>query len=556
MSRLHSLSLCFALVLISPVPGNAQVKDDFVQALVRLANAANGVFGDEGPVVLAAIDEMAEGLAQWDATIGRMESGLQAEIGAAPLPMAARMRTALGAAYLERGRLDEALAQFDTAAKLDPMFGEVHVFRGLAQELANRPMEAAEAWRVAWQKQPENLASAYRARRAGRSVSDTTLVDATTRALATAVELGSVPGEKIAATFVNARLLDEASVSSPVFLPALYSDALTLISDAKYAEAIDALRTAAALDSLVIDRALQSDEVKRGAAESRRQNAPAATTALTTAAGRDPDSAEVHRLLGFALWSERRYPSAIDHLQTAIRLNPRDERARLALADVLFESGNPVGARAVLGELTQAMPRSGQGHWKLGRLHQALGDEAGALRSYEAASTLPHLAGGSQVYTALGRIRHNQLDLDRAASAYQRRVELTPSDAAAHLDLGDVYRAQDRLDDALAEYLVAALLDSTSVRALATAAQIHVAAGRDEAGVTLLRRAVALDSDHLESRYALARALMRLGLTDEARRELERFEQLQQKALQDERRRFQENQIKIDETLKAAEPTR
>jgi tetratricopeptide (TPR) repeat protein len=223
---------------------------------------------------------------------------------------------------------------------------------------------------------------------------------------------------------------------------------------------------------------------------------------------------------------------------------------------VLFESGNPVGARAVLGELTQAIPGSTQGHWKLGRLHQTLGDEASALRSYEAAAMLPRLAGGSQLYAAIGRIHHNQLDLDRAAAAYLRRIELTPNDAVAHADLGDVYRAQDRLDDALAEYLIAALLDPTSVRALATAAQVHVAAGRDDAAVKLLRRAVALDSAHLEARYALGRVLMRLGLTDEAHRELQVFEQLQQKAMQDERRRFQENQTKIDEALKTTEPGR
>jgi hypothetical protein len=71
--------------------------------------------------------------------------------------------------------------------------------------------------------------------------------------------------------------------------------------------------------------------------------------------------------------------------------------------------------------------------------------------------------------------------------------------------------------------------------------------------VKLLRRAVSLDPAHLEARYALSRALLRLGLTEDARRELQVFEQLQQKAMQDERRRFQENQIRIDETLKAGE---
>ena len=134
-----------------------------------------------------------------------------------------------------------------------------------------------------------------------------------------------------------------------------------------------------------------------------------------------------------------------------------------------------------------------------------------------------------------------------------RRVDLTPNDVAAHIDIGDVYRAQDRLDEALAEYSIASLLDATNVRALVTTAQIHAAAGRDESAVKLLRRAVTLDASHLEARYALSRALMRLGLTEDALRELQVFEQLQQKAMQDERRRFEENQIRIDETLKRGE---
>ena len=195
----------------------------------------------------------------------------------------------------------------------------------------------------------------------------------------------------------------------------------------------------------------------------------------------------------------------------------------------------------------------------LGRLQLALGDEASALRSFQTAATLPVLGGVANVYAAIGRIQHNQLDLDGAVSAYSKRVDLTPNDVGAHIDLGDVYRAQDRLDEALAEYSIASLLDATNVRALATAAQIHAAAGRDESAVNLLRRAVALDPSHLEARYALSRALLRLGQDVEARQELEVFEQLQQKALQDQRRQFEENQIRIDETLKRggqAEPGR
>jgi len=231
----------------------------------------------------------------------------------------------------------------------------------------------------------------------------------------------------------------------------------------------------------------------------------------------------------------------------------RDERARLAAADARRDAGDLAGARAALDDAIRAFPKSATSHWRLGRLQLQLGDDAGALRSFQAAAALPTLGGTSYLYAAIGRSRHSQLDLDGAVSAYSRRVALTPNDAGAHVDLGDVYRAQDRLDEALAEYSIASLLDPANVKALASTAQVHSAAGRDAVAVKLLRRAVSVDPAHLEARYALSRALLRTGATEEARRELQVFEQLQQKSMQDERRRFQENQIRIDETLKAGD---
>jgi tetratricopeptide (TPR) repeat protein len=284
--------------------------------------------------------------------------------------------------------------------------------------------------------------------------------------------------------FIVLDFLNQAAVTAPVFVPAVYGEAAALLVRAEYASAISWLRKTA---------------------------------------GDKPLAAA------------------------------RDERARLAAAETHIESGNSTAARAALDDVIRAFPNSGAAHWRLGRLQEALGDERAALKSFQAAATLPALGGAAHLYARIGRIQHNELDLDAAISAYGTRVELTPNDAAAHIDLGDVYRAQDRFDEALAEYLIAGILDPTNVRALVTAAQIHAADGRDEAAVRLLRRAVTLDASHLEARYALGRALMRLGRTEEGRRELQVFEQLQQKALLDERRRFEENQIKIEETLKSGD---
>ena len=79
--------------------------------------------------------------------------------------------------------------------------------------------------------------------------------------------------------------------------------------------------------------------------------------------------------------------------------------------------------------------------------------------------------------------------------------------------------------------------------------QVEAAAGRDEDALVMLRRAVTLDPGLLEARYALSRALLRLGRTEEAQQELRVFEAAQAKAMDEQRRQFLENQQKIDSVL-------
>jgi len=552
MSRRRLLSIVVTATLASsPWPAQAQAKDQFVQGLVSFLTAVDGPRGDEGPAVAAAIEAMAEGLAQWDGFVARVEAGLASEIESAPPPTAARMRAALGTAYLDRGRLDAALAQFDLAATLDPAFADVHALRGLAFELANRPQDAAAAYRQAWQRDQSNAAHAYRFLRSSTKtdVSDSAAALKTLRA---AVE-GARPGAN-PPVFLAIALLDDASVTVPEFALATYSDAFALVRQAKYDEAVARLRSAAARDPLLSDPALATPEVAQAIAVLKRNADDQALAGLVAAARRHPDSSEVHRILGVAYAVASKHDASVAELRTAVRLSADNERARLALADVLVASKDDAAARVVLSETNQVIPSSGQGLWKLGKVHQSFGDEANAVRAFEAAARLSPFAGASLLQAAIGRLYYNQLDLDAAASAYLRRISLTPHDSAAHRDLGEVYRAQDNQDAALAEALVAALLDPTDARSFAMIGQIHAASNRDEDAVAALRKAVALDPSHLEAHYALSRALARLNRVDEARAELQIFEQLQAKAMAEQRQQFQQNLQKIEDTLKAADP--
>jgi tetratricopeptide (TPR) repeat protein len=481
--RTRSLA-CAAVVLLAPAPLAAQAKDRFVSAVVDFINAAD----ERSPAALtAAVNAMADGLTQWDALLAKVEGGMAADIGGAPAATAARMRTVLGAAYLERGKLDAGLAQLDAAA-IDGSSPDVHVFRGLALESAGRSAEAAEAYRRAWQSDPSSAINAYRFLRTSRQAPDAPAAGAAIRTLRAAVDVTLTPGAPPFA-LLTLDLLDDGSSAAPVIPPAAYANAFALLRRGRYDDAVAAFRQVVAADA-------------------------AAASAADRAVA--------------------------------------DESGRLASADARVAAGDPAAARQALVETAQASPPSFRAYWRLGTLLQSLGDQRGAAEALEAAASGP-IVGGATLWASVGRLHHLRLDLDAAAAAYARRIALQPNDSAGHYDLADVYRAGDDLAAAMVEALTAALLDPANARAFAMIGQLDAAAGRDNDALPMLQRAVDLAPTDGEARYALSRALLRLGRKDEAQRELEAFQQLQSKAMAAERRRFEENQATIDKALKADE---
>ena len=458
------------ILLCAAAPVSAQAKDDFVRALIDLSQAVGKA---DSAAVRASIDAMAKGLAEWDAAVARVEAGFKGAIGSAAPPEAARMRATIAAAYLERGRVVEALTHLDRAVALEPAFAPAHVLRGIGRARLNQDVAAAAAFAAARRLEPGAPLPAYQYVRATRGAAT-----APDRAAAIDVLLeGAIaaPGTQTDLAGLPLNLLDDASVDAPLFVPAAYVPGFRLLAEARYPEALAALRAAAA--------------------------------APPTAAG---------------------------------------ELASISKADGLVASGDRAAALALLRETARRVPLSGQAQWRLGRLSEDAGDQVGALRAYEAAARAAPVAGASIVFAAIGRLHHTALDLEAAARAYERRVTLAPQSAPAHLDLATVYQAQDRLDDALVESLAAALVDPSSAAAFASAGQRRGDRGDDEGAIALLRAAVSLDASLGAARYALGRALLRTGRTEEARREMAAFERIQQAEMDAQRRQFEENARKLE----------
>jgi tetratricopeptide (TPR) repeat protein len=547
-----------AVTLPAASPALAQsppeTKQEFVGGLLEFAAAAAGTYGDEGERLLSALMAMENGLIKWDAQVWVYETAIASKIDAAPPAVAADMRTVLGALFLERGRLDDAIRELEAAAVLDTRRADIRAFQALAYATANRPLEAAKAFEAASQLDPADPLKPYlvaqqfaRANRAEEA--STALARVSTVALPRAAD----PGTTRLAPFVQATLLEDAALGITVFVPPQYSQGFALVRQRKYEEAIVELRAAVGRDPLVSDRVNSSPRIAAGIAALRQAQFKMAIEHLRAGLELSPESSEAHRILGTAYWADQAYDASSEQLAQAVRLNPRDERSRMMLAEVLGESGQSAKAVATLQEAIAAMPDSGLAHYRLGRLYQSLQKESEALAEFEEALRLNPVTGVGGLFAHIGYLRLNAMNFDGAIETYKQAVSVDPNNAETHRKLGEAYRKQGRQDEALAEFVVALQIDPANADAHAALGQLYVAVGRPEEAVSVLQRAVTLNPAHREARYALGSTLVRLGRSDEGQKELQIFERLQAEALEKERRSYEVNLIRLEASLRNQE---
>jgi tetratricopeptide (TPR) repeat protein len=184
-------------------------------------------------------------------------------------------------------------------------------------------------------------------------------------------------------------------------------------------------------------------------------------------------------------------------------------------------------------------PSSGRAHYMLGLVLQRQGLLAEASSELTAAAGANPLLGLNSIYQSLGALARAQQQYDAAIVAFSTRVDLVPNDALAHHELGEMLFRQSRDTEALAEFRAAVMLDPARTESLVSAGQVHLRAGRFAEAAATARRAAALDDSNKEAHYVLATSLVRLGLPDDAKREFEIYQRLQNEATAAQSRRLE-----------------
>jgi len=512
------------------------LKLEFVDALQRFTRAQAGTFGDEGSDLLAGVASMRDALERWDRAVAQFQAD------ATRAGFAADVRVALATVLLDRHRIEDALRELRTAEREDDSRADIYTLQALAYGASDKPAEAARALRRALALNPDNPAALYTlAQQLARQQQPAEATRAL-RDFQRAVGRRDGPSRSAradSAPFERVDLLRQVAGVAPIFPQARYADGFAALRTGDYTTAVSRFTAASASDPIAAGDEAVRAPVVRAAAMIRAGQIAAALQQLQGLVGDTPDRAEVHRLMGLAFWLDDQSGRSIEHLRTAIRLAPGEERARGTLADVLAGDRRLAEAERELTQAIESGMRSGRIHYQLAQLYERQSLLPQSVTRYRDTEAFGPIVGRDEFYRALGSLLVNQADFDGAVAAYARRIEANPNSAEAHRQLGEIYFLQGRDEEALTEFMAATWLDSRDSKAYAAAGQVQARMLKYSEATSSIQRAVSLDASLKEARYALGTSLMRLGKTEDAKRELEIVQRQQAEAEAIGQRAFQ-----------------
>jgi len=160
----------------------------------------------------------------------------------------------------------------------------------------------------------------------------------------------------------------------------------------------------------------------------------------------NPNSVDIHMLMGSALSDQREYASAIAEYKKALAIDPNQAQAHYRLGIALIESGNPQEA---VGELRTALKltpadTATKYHLAFALIQSQQKAEAQALLQ-EVIQQDPNRA---DAYYELGKLQLEQGDTKGAVASLETGVKVSPDSDYIHYQLAMAYRRDARTEDA------------------------------------------------------------------------------------------------------------
>jgi len=246
--------------------------------------------------------------------------------------------------------------------------------------------------------------------------------------------------------------------------------------------------------------------------------------ALKTESPSSAEYAESVQLMGQSLYLESKYADAIPWLEKAVAAKGSTREAAFMLGNAYTFTQQPDKAVTAFAKVFLVAPNSAAAHLLTARMlmHQDLPNEA-AKQAKAALELDPKIAGA---YFLLGEVSIYQADIDNAIVELKKEIEINPTNAMAHYRLGDAYTRQELWDEAQGPLERAVWLNPNYSGPFILLGKVYLKQKEFANAQGILRHALKLDPQNPNAHYILGQALMQDGKTEDAQKEMARWQEL------------------------------
>jgi tetratricopeptide (TPR) repeat protein len=433
-------------------------------------------------------------------------------------PNFARAHLALGKAFLQDGKVPEAITELQEAARLDPQSGEAHYQLGLALSRAGRKDEAATEL-----KQGRELTSADdRDQNVSLDISEG-------RA---ALDKGDL--DQAATKFRHALKLQPDSSDAQRYLGVVLEKQGNkgAASDA-YEKAVDLNPgNFAARQSLqkMLEASTKDDPARLDQLENyiRANQFKEAEPLLTDYVKEHPESSRGWYALGYTLFAQQKIGESIRALAKCLQLDVKNSEAHKILGRDLMIIGRFDAAQIEFEQGIRYDPQSAEMHYNLGKLFSMQDNWAPGRKEFEEALRID--PSYVEALDALGLTQEALGDDAGAVASYEKAIALNQARngkfASAHVNLSAYYNRTGDHEKGLTYARQAIELDPKSDRAWFQKAKAEEGQGNLNDAVDSLAQAITFNPRASSYYYVLSGVLRRLGKTKESKEALDVFTRL------------------------------
>ncbi|MCL4202249.1 MAG: tetratricopeptide repeat protein [Pirellulaceae bacterium] len=227
-----------------------------------------------------------------------------------------------------------------------------------------------------------------------------------------------------------------------------------------------------------------------------------------------PDHAAAHHNLALLLLHRNQLEAALEHMQTAARLEPESVEILNNLGGLRERSGQLSEAIEAYRQAATIASESPVPHCNLGEALCKAGRMHEGLVALRAAATLdPDLP---EAWAALGAALLDGGQPTAAAASLQRAVHLRPEDDRSWCRLGDALQSLSRFEEAAAAYEKAAQGNPRGLDTWYGLGRARMECGRIVQAVEAFQRVLAIDPRYGLALHDLGKSLFELGCLEQA----------------------------------------